>query len=61
MLEPVEDYLNTAIDISINEKVTLYDSLYIAQAKEKGCMILTNDKKQLQVAERVGVEVRYVK
>jgi len=61
IIEPIINYVEYAVEIAMDEDITVYDSLYIAQAKKRGCMILTSDKKQLQVAERIGVKSRYVK
>jgi predicted nucleic acid-binding protein len=44
--------LERAIDISIREKLTIYDSLYIALAESKRSKLLTSDKKQYEVARK---------
>ncbi|PVU76130.1 toxin VapC [Sulfolobus islandicus] len=44
--------LERAIDMSIREKLTIYDSLYIALAESKRSKLLTSDKKQYEVARK---------
>lgn len=45
IIEPENEYLNKALQISLNYGITLYDSLYLAQAQEYG-ELLTSDEKQ---------------
>ncbi len=59
VFEPFERYLDVAIRISLEEKVTVYDALYLAQAKSFGSL-LTSDEKQYKVAEKIGVKVEFV-
>ena len=53
-------YLNSALEIAFQHDITVYDALFIAQAKEKGATLLTSDKKQREVAENIGIEVLFV-
>ncbi|AKA74522.2 PIN domain-containing protein [Saccharolobus solfataricus] len=46
------DLIERAIEISVNEKITVYDSLYIALAECKGSKLVTGDKKQYDVAKK---------
>jgi predicted nucleic acid-binding protein len=39
--------------------VSIYDSLYIAQAKKSKLPLVTLDMKQKEAAEKVGVKVIY--
>ena len=59
IFEQFENYLEEALDISIRGRITVYDSLYIAQAKRAGCL-LTSDDKQRNVAKEVGIDVIFV-
>ena len=59
VFEQFENYLEEALDISIRKRVTVYDSLYIAQAKKIGCL-LTSDNKQWKVAREIGVNTMFV-
>ena len=58
-IESGELYLDSAYQISKKYKIPIYDSLYIAQAKEKG-ELLTGDKVQASVAEKNGVKIHLV-
>ena len=49
------DFLQRAMEISLKEKIPIYDSLYIALADDKGEKLITGDKKQYDVA------IKYVK
>jgi predicted nucleic acid-binding protein len=40
--------------------VTVYDSLFIAQAIAKKATLTTSDERQGRVAERLNVKVEYV-
>ena len=56
-LHPQGDLMDEAFEIALRRKVTVYDALYVALAKEKGTPLLTLDSKQAEVAENEGVEV----
>ncbi len=56
ILEDEKQYLDEAHSIALSRRVTVYDSLFIAQAKRHGAL-LTGDKKQAEAARREGVEV----
>jgi len=60
VLESELKYLEKAFRIAIENGVTVYDSLYIAQARELGARLLTSDRKQAEVATRLGVSPVYV-
>ncbi|MBB5254623.1 type II toxin-antitoxin system VapC family toxin [Sulfurisphaera ohwakuensis] len=46
------DLIERAIEISMKEKITIYDSLYIALAERKGSKLVTGDKKQHGIAKK---------
>ncbi|MFQ6095743.1 MAG: type II toxin-antitoxin system VapC family toxin [Candidatus Bathyarchaeia archaeon] len=48
-------YLDGASEIAFNRDITIYDSLYIAMAKEKGLKLLTSDETQVSVANAENV------
>ena len=48
-------YLDGATEISFNRGITIYDSIYIAMAKEKGLKLLTADETQASVATAENV------
>ena len=58
-LEPQERYMDDAVKIAFQARVTVYDALYIAQALSKG-ELLTADSRQAAVARRLGVTVHEV-
>jgi predicted nucleic acid-binding protein len=59
LLENEEKYLDDAFEIAILTGVSIYDSLYIAQAKKSKLPLVTLDMKQKEAAEKVGVKVIY--
>jgi len=59
LLENEEKYLDDAFEIAILMGVSIYDALYIAQAKKNKLPLITLDMKQKEAAEKVGVEVIY--
>jgi predicted nucleic acid-binding protein len=59
LLENEEKYLDDAFEIAILTGVSIYDSLYIAQAKKNKLPLVTLDMKQKEAAEKVGVKVIY--
>ena len=56
IIEPENNYLDKALEISLNEGITIYDSLYIAQALKYG-ELLTSDSMQAKKAEKYHIEV----
>ncbi|QXJ31833.1 type II toxin-antitoxin system VapC family toxin [Saccharolobus shibatae] len=46
------DVIERAIEISIIEKIPIYDSLYIALAERKGSKLVTGDRKQHEIAKK---------
>lgn len=50
------DLIEDAIGIAIDNKITLYDSLYIALALREGAALLTLDELQARVAEKYNVK-----
>jgi len=45
-----------ALRISINYDITIYDSLFIALSLREGFILVTKDKKQKEIAEKLGIE-----
>ncbi len=54
-LEPEVDYVQTALRIALEHGITLYDSLYVAQAQKHG-ELLTSDRNQAKVATGLGIK-----
>jgi len=59
ILEPEVSYVGTALRIALEHEITLYDSLYIAQAQKHG-ELLTSDRRQAEVANKLGIKVYLV-
>ena len=57
VLEPEERYIDKAFDIATEYSITIYDSLYIAQALSKRVPLRTLDEKQCSTALRLGITV----
>jgi predicted nucleic acid-binding protein len=55
-LESQEQYLTDAFEIAVNNHITIYDALFIAVAKRRNLELITSDKKQADIAERLGVK-----
>jgi predicted nucleic acid-binding protein len=60
VLESELKYLEKAFRIAIENGVTVYDPLYIAQALELGAQLLTSDREQADVAARLGANSIYI-
>ncbi len=56
-VESQAGYLEEAFEIAITSRVTVYDALFIAQAKAKNAPLATLDDLQASVAKRLGVSV----
>ena len=50
-------YLSMMMNISLKRSITIYDSLYIAQAVMENTSLLTLDGKQRRIAEKLKVKV----
>ena len=52
-------YIDKAMNIAIENKISVYDSLYLAQALKYG-ELLTSDKIQAKIAKRIGIETHFI-
>lgn len=59
-LEPSVSYLNEALSIALNNNISVYDSLFLAQAKKLKAKLVTSDENQKKVAEDMNLEVIYL-
>lgn len=50
-----EKFIIQAFALAVNEKITIYNSLFITAAKELKTELLTSDRKQADVAARNSV------
>ncbi len=56
IIENAQVFLIDALELSMRERIPIYDSLYIVQALNTG-LLVTSDKKQKNIAEKEGVAV----
>ncbi len=56
-IESQDQYLHRALEIALHHNITIYDSLFIAQAQAKKAMLITSNKRQSEVASKLGVDV----
>ena len=59
ILEPEASYAEEALKIALQEGLTIYDSLYLAQARRLG-ELLTSDERQAETAAKLNVKVHLV-
>ncbi|USH00441.1 type II toxin-antitoxin system VapC family toxin [Thermococcus argininiproducens] len=59
-LETGRKYLQEALKIAVDYDISIYDGLFLAQARNLKAKLVTSDKKQRDVAEKIGLEVAYV-
>ena len=59
IVEHEDEYMDEAVEIALQARVTVYDALYIAQARRRGPLV-TADSKQAQAARGLGVEAHLV-
>ena len=50
-----EKYLSKAFEIAVRNRITVYDALFVALARELNVELITSDTKQAEVAEKEGV------
>ncbi|MEJ2781336.1 PIN domain-containing protein [Stygiolobus sp. CP850M] len=55
-----DKYLIEAFKISIRNKITIYDSLFIALAKLNNFELVTSDRKQYEIAMKEGVNAQLI-
>lgn len=60
ILEPENLYVDKAFEISLNHKITFYDSIYIAQALKYG-ELLTSDQKQAEISKKLNIKTHHIK
>lgn len=59
-LEPGKKYLQEALKIAMDYDISIYDGLFLAQARNLKAKLITSDKRQGDVAREIGVEVAYI-
>ncbi len=59
-IESENEYLDEAFELAIENKITVYDALYIAQALRHQAKLLTSDEKQAKTAQKHNIKTIYV-
>lgn len=59
VFESFEAYLQSALKLANKEKISVYDLLYLVQA-EKHKNLVTSDKIQVGIGEKIGINVEYI-
>jgi predicted nucleic acid-binding protein len=59
-VEPQDQYIVQAFKIALENNIAVYDALFIAQAMIKKATLITSDKRQFDVAQKLGVEATYI-
>jgi predicted nucleic acid-binding protein len=59
-VEPQDQYIVQAFTIALENNIAVYDALFIAQAMIKKATSVTSDKRQFDVAQKLGVEATYI-
>lgn len=54
-ISPSTTLLPAALALGIHHTLSVYDALYIALAQERGCPLVTEDRRQADVARALGV------
>jgi len=60
ILEPSEKYLQEALKIAMDYDLPIYDSLFLAQARNLKAKLITSDRRQRDVAGGIGLGVVYI-
>ncbi len=60
IIEDESKYLDLAFQIALNNNITIYDALYIAQALKLKATLVTSDRRQGEVSRKLGVETYYI-
>jgi len=59
-VEPSKKYLKNALTIALEHSISVYDSLFLAQANLLNARLITSDKRQSEIAESVDIDVTYI-
>ena len=59
-LESASSYLRRALEISLRYRITVHDSLFIAQARSLNAKLVTSNRKQAEAAQDLGVETIFI-
>ena len=59
-VELQDQYIVQAFTIALENNIAVYDALFIAQAMIKKATLITSDKRQFDIAQKLGVEATYI-
>ena len=60
IVEEQDLYLNQAFRIAIENKIPIYDTLFITQAISKQAVLITSDENQYEISQKLNVKVLYI-
>jgi len=60
LLEDSKIFLQDALKITVQFSITVYDSLFLSQAKALNAKLLTSDKRQRDVAQKIGLDTIFI-
>jgi len=60
VVEPTTKYLKTGFEIAVRHGITMYDSVFIAQAKDLDADLLTCDLKQYGTAKKEDIRTVFI-
>ena len=56
IVEPQDTYMKQAFESAVKEKITVYNALFMAQAFMKQATLISSDKEQCEIAEKLGIK-----
>ena len=59
-IDDQSQYLLRALEIALNQGITVYDALFIAQASARKAKLVTSDRVQYEASLRLGVEAELI-
>ncbi|MCD6492451.1 MAG: type II toxin-antitoxin system VapC family toxin [Archaeoglobaceae archaeon] len=57
VIEPSSKYIKNALKIAIEHNISVYDALFLAQAMTLNAKLITSDRLQSKIAEKIDVDV----
>ncbi len=57
VIEPSSKYIKNALKIAIEHNISVYDALFLAQAMTLNAKLITSDRLQSKIAEKIEVGV----
>lgn len=60
ILDDSKKFLLDALKIAVQFNITVYDSLFLSQAKALNASLLTSDKRQRDIAQKIGIDSIFI-